>query len=1787
MNNSESGMAKKNIVVRFLAFSLAAIMMLGAFAVVPVLSVESEPEAEQSQSAQNNSEIVYDEDVLSITVDGEERTELEIYENEKVTIKAEGVLAAKYQWQILHPERSGLWVDIYEETKATLDVSLALTSNMEHEDGKTYLRCLAYEAEGAYVTDVLEVATLEGTKPIDAPEIPKLETGKVDYNLVQEDEETPEVVTITIEYLRYDFLRDDEGRVVVDAEENPVLSDEGVMAFRSYVATIRYGASLTTTVPNPTLVGYNAFLDDETDPCESVDIKETGVNKNITHTVHYKPAEVSYSVRYYLQNIYDDLYVENSSLKEKYSGTGLTGSTPPDNVLKDEVEGFTALYYQPDTIAADGSTVFEVYYERNYYLMEFNCNEGYGTDTVYVRYGSYISVPDPVRHGWQFVGWDLTATEAETKPSGMNDGAKDELPATMPAYNTAYKAIWKEVETSYTVVYWRENADDYGYSYWDSEQVGLGTDGKPDGTVISNSEISATDYSTQKPNTSDSTYFTYNSYKTEYEESRRDDLRNGKVVVEGDGSTVVHVYYSRNYYTILFKGYGECCLETHTHGDGKCKNSLICGYGDHIHSDECVSTLTCEIEEHTHTDECIICGKTEHQHTSACYNCGKQEHSHSQANGCNLSCIHTSHTLDCYSAPDSDYRDYYLGETTKPNRTLTNNGNGIFYYTRNGNTYYYYLNIGDKWYCVGYDNWWGNFEPDAVNQITYECTHSVTHPDDCYTCDKEVHTHTDECGYKDEEHTHVDSCYKDTEHTHNDDCYTWKCGASAHTHIDSCYGDCTLVEHQHTSYNPNCSTNSANNVIYTITAKYEQNISAIWPTASLLGAQDNVPNNSDGNAVNGSSSVFRGWSGLASAESVSKRVTMTTELCDTNDGVKEATANYGSDYIVNLYYMFESFDTDSPPNGNDRIYYNGKYYDKSDDYSQTVAANSDTFSAKTITGMSNDGVEKDRVSGNQYNNFLYYTRSRVTLQLQNINKIIYTQGNIMYEIPVVNLSVDGVPLKDYVPPYPETYEPGAYEFGGWYTTPECFDGTEVDWDKMTMPNNTLTLYAKWTPIIRTVTFYSAYSDIQKDEDDKTDKVYHFMHTDDVPHGTLLGSAYSYTPDFPTDLDLDKNYDDPLAQMYEFVGWFYIDENGKKRFAPDSMEINRDLVIFAEWNTSVDTTYEIQYVLKEAVTQSKIPTLSKDYAAGDAIADKLYAHSSVGKTKTFGAKGVSELYSDFKQSFFPLVSSHSILMEQDGSLNTYTFEYVYDPVVYYKVRYMDYLTRTEIADSKVVETDKAIVTEKFYPIDGYIPQNYYITKSLASDGDADKEHVIEENIITFYYTKDEDHGMYSIEYYLEDPTATGDDEKFYMYESVVGIADTGTLIYGTQTPIDKNSGIRQFDGYKYLPEKNKVITYSARVDSEGNPIKDANGNSIVDETVREGADAGNPPHGEVTYSGLTIKIYYECKPYDYEFIFREHGAKPEDADLAAKVTGSAKFGSTVNHTAPETISVKVGDEIIIYEYNYSNIDNPDVSERIKYITIREFDTGEDNPNKQTFWYVKKEYPVEYHAVCTVPDLDSLNYVSLLSESAALASNLAGSTAMVGKGFQFVGWYMDEECTTPVADEHPDWLIAPPDDSGITEKIHLKPKAFKDNPTDPNGTNHYYALFEPVYGSLKLTKSAGTTENNESFLFHIKGKAGTVTGHIDMIVTITDSGSKILNKLPIGSYTVTEMESWSWTSEVPRNEAGELMYPIEQNVTVKESTPESTPVEILFGDCNISSDWLTGEDIDVPENNNKND
>lgn len=1701
MNNSESGMAKKNIVVRFLAFSLAAIMMLGAFAVVPVLSVESEPEVEQSQSAQNNSEIVYDEDVLSITVDGEERTELEIYENEKVTIKAEGVLAAKYQWQILHPERSGLWVDIYEETKATLDVSLALTSNMEQEDGKTYLRCLAYEAEGAYVTDVLEVATLEGTKPIDAPEIPQLETGKVDYNLVQADGVTPEFVTITIKYEKYEYqysMEDDEY----------ILTHMGT-AFSSYQATIQYGADFSTSVNSPTIVGFDPYYRDPATDQETVtktmNIALTNVQEDVIYTINYKPAKVKYEVHYYFQNVYDDLYVEDESVA-KDDGIGETGLKPEEGI-DEEFEGFTALYYHPDVIAADGSTVFEVYYERNYYLMEFDCDGGFGVHTIYVRHGTYVSIATPTKPGYVFDGWDLVKTEDLKNPPstsspiyddenniiGYNteDGVEDTLPSEMPIYNTAYKALWTTEKTTYTVVYWRENADDSNYSYWGSAQKTAmsattvsGSDDAP--TSVTNAKIDGQTVN-EKP------YFTYNN-----------ELTDKNILVEGDGSTIVNVYYDRKIFTLEFSLNNLRTFNppaVHATHDG---NNCVCNK-KHLHNDDCEKiALICGKTEHkAHTSECIDCGKTEHKHNNNCYSCGKTEHVHSQANGCGLNCKHV-HDATCYGGASTisisnNYRNAI-------NDIGTNNPQSGYIYRITysdwwGTVTEYYLYYDNQWYQVsensiqGQSLGEGTYSTGGMWSTTYtankyeakECDH--THTDDCYSCNKEIHLHSAECGYKcsSEEHTHDDSCYDHELHTHVDACYEWSCGEDDHIHsAECCTKPITYVEGNY----------------YYIKAKYDQTIASVWPTA------ENFPD-----------IKLRAWDfDHTSTDFVSKRVNMTPELCDTNDyirkGVGETT---DSDTVRYLHYMFESFNQTNGPDGNDRKEYpnNSKvYYDKSDLYYQKIYG-STSLNAKEITGM--EAITDSISSGNIL--FLYYKRNRVSFSFYNVNQSIETIDNIMYGTELENIThtVNGkvAPISSFIPPYPTTYEPGAYEFGGWYTTPNCYPGTEVDWDDMTMPNTKLEVYAKWTPIVRNVVFYKFYSDVSKG-------VEYAWHADPenptkypipVPHGELLGTTYNHIP--------------TINDGYKFIGWFYFDENGKKKFAPDSMKVTRDLDLFAEWYTTIPTTYEVKYEAWDEKTEEKI----------EEIAVKTEGYSTAGKTVTFMAKGSSALYdkkppvsssTTYRTNWFPTPSSHSILMQEDSALNTFTFKYYYKEYINYKIRYVDRSTGKILEESKVLQTSKAVETIKFKPFEGYLPEDYYIEKAIMydpTDYNTYPDHVMEENIIYFYYNPDTEHAPFRIEHYQQDL----DGENYTLAYTEQGISDLNQ---------PKDAASREFKGYTYKPAKSVVITYK----------------KVGDEWVENEPVSGTS--GTVTLGGLIIRLYYDRNVVNYTINYIDAGSNTVMYTDSSK---SGIFGSTVSEVAPG-LHIYNGDT-----YYYIAGKDAEEIERTKSITIRE--KAEDNVID--FYYSIKTITIHYHKVCSVPDLDDLNGVSVANQKISKLDDSVNSTAMPGKGFQFKGWFYDEACTQPVPEANVvDNTIYP----GVPNSIVVE---------DADGTEHFYALFEPVYGSLKLTKSAGTTENNESFLFHIKGKAGTVTGHIDMIVTITDSGSKILNKLPIGSYTVTEMESWSWTSEVPRNEAGELMYPIEQNVTVKESTPESTPVEILFGDCNISSDWLTGEKIDQDE------
>ena len=248
-------------------------------------------------------------------------------------------------------------------------------------------------------------------------------------------------------------------------------------------------------------------------------------------------------------------------------------------------------------------------------------------------------------------------------------------------------------------------------------------------------------------------------------------------------------------------------------------------------------------------------------------------------------------------------------------------------------------------------------------------------------------------------------------------------------------------------------TNGRNADKYVLTAKYEQNIESLWPTASNFSSGSN----------------FSGWSvdGL-DGTATSKRVTMTADLCSSSG--KTAKANYDASCLDHLYYMFESFDQTSPANGNERKQYGNVYYDKSDAYSQDANSGGGKWGQKEITGMTAKGTNKEILKDSGFpfyylrerNIFLYYTR----------NEYDFIKNN--YGTAASEKVKFGASLADKggEPARPAGFSENAV-FKGWYEVPvgQITDSTlPYDFTGKTMPASKLTLFAYWVekPVTLTV-----------------------------------------------------------------------------------------------------------------------------------------------------------------------------------------------------------------------------------------------------------------------------------------------------------------------------------------------------------------------------------------------------------------------------------------------------------------------------------------------------------------------------------------------------------------------------------------------------------------------------------------------------------------------------------------------------------------------------------------------
>ena len=171
------------------------------------------------------------------------------------------------------------------------------------------------------------------------------------------------------------------------------------------------------------------------------------------------------------------------------------------------------------------------------FWVKFDTDGGSYVQSVFCEPGKTLTLSQvPTRSGYTFDGWYI-------------DGQK----VTSVSAKATVTAHWKaNSKTEYTVIHWQENADDDNYTL--EEFV------RETGTTGTETKAQAKKYEG----------FTVQTIEQK--------------TIAGDGSTIVNVYYKRNFYEVKFM------------------------------------KLTCNKEEHTHSLSCIIgCGKGEHQHNEKCY----------------------------------------------------------------------------------------------------------------------------------------------------------------------------------------------------------------------------------------------------------------------------------------------------------------------------------------------------------------------------------------------------------------------------------------------------------------------------------------------------------------------------------------------------------------------------------------------------------------------------------------------------------------------------------------------------------------------------------------------------------------------------------------------------------------------------------------------------------------------------------------------------------------------------------------------------------------------------------------------------------------------------------------------------------------------------------------------------------------------------------------------------------------------------------------------------------------
>ena len=268
------------------------------------------------------------------------------------------------------------------------------------------------------------------------------------------------------------------------------------------VAQIVAGSSFKFTMPNSDVtvkVVFEAKPQNQQTGTEE-QTQQTGTeqqNQQTTpdDTTTQPPAPtgpVRYRVEHYQQDVDGSDTYELYAIQEKRGEAGSDTAASAKNY-----PGFTAVDFEQPKIAADGSTIVRIYYNRNTITYIFDPNGGNwdgSTDVVEVSglfEGEVVVPQNPVRMGYTFNVWDKTipqlfGSENQTITAGWN--ANDDTPYNINFYVQKIEGGNNYDLESTTVLY---GTTDTTTSYEAYERIGFDVDVQqtniePDGSGILN-----------------------------------------------------------------------------------------------------------------------------------------------------------------------------------------------------------------------------------------------------------------------------------------------------------------------------------------------------------------------------------------------------------------------------------------------------------------------------------------------------------------------------------------------------------------------------------------------------------------------------------------------------------------------------------------------------------------------------------------------------------------------------------------------------------------------------------------------------------------------------------------------------------------------------------------------------------------------------------------------------------------------------------------------------------------------------------------------------------------------------------------------------------------------------------------------------------------------------------------------------------------------------------------------------------------------------------------------------